>query len=438
MNEIKKPDATLKKLLPTQKPRPGVQYIASQFAYPFERDGRQYIYNTLTKQFVEAALPARAMAGEGCDELIEGYFLAPEGKDECAFYESISTMMRAYSRKKAHRGYIILPTLACNARCVYCYEEGRAQITMTPEIVEQTIKFILDTHEGDKVNLSWFGGEPLLRPDIIDRICQGLREAELEYKSSAISNGSLITPAIIEKMTGPWNVKHIQISMDGAEDEYIRRKRYFKAADQYHDVMRNIELLAEAGISVSIRCNVDEGNWNGIPAFIEDLKAHIQTRSQVGVYFAPLNDVRESECCGDMWARILDAEPMCTKAGFRRSKFMRFGGNFRVNHCMVDANSAVICPDGSLYPCEHCPPEARYGDIFNGVTDEAARKAFCGVGPTREKCRKCPFLPECTSFSHCPIQDMHCREVRDMMEKETLNGLLDRSMDDQAGDGSAC
>ncbi|MGX8705251.1 MAG: radical SAM protein [bacterium] len=438
MNEIRKPDTTLKKLLPAQKPRPGIKYIPSQFAYPFERDGRQYVYNTLTKQFVEAALPTQAMAGEGYDELIGGYFLVPEGKDECAFYESISTMMRAYSRKKAHRGYTILPTLACNARCVYCYEEGRAQVTMTPEIVEQTIKFILDTHEGDKVHLSWFGGEPLLRPDMIDRICEGLREAGLEYKSSVISNGSLITPAIIEKMKGSWNVKNIQISMDGAEADYIRRKRYFKAADQYHDVMRNINMLAETGIVVSIRCNVDENNWEDIPAFIEDLKANIQNRSQVGVYFVPLNEVRESERGISMWRRIVEISPMIAAAGFRRSGYMRSGSNFRVNHCMADANSVVICPDGSLYACEHCPPEAHYGDIFNGVTDEAARKAFCAPGPMREKCRGCAFLPECTAYPHCPIQDTHCKEVRNMMEQETLNALLDRKSKEQAEDDPVC
>ena len=99
-----------------------------------------------------------------------------------------------------------------------------------------------------------------------------------------------------------------------------------------------------------------------------------------------------------------------------------------------------IAPDGSLYPCEHCPPEARYGDISHGVTDEAARKAFCSVGKTREKCRNCVFLPECTSFSNCPIQDTHCKVVRRMVEMVMLNGLLERKTDPEetAAQGSIC
>lgn len=79
----------------------------------------------------------------------------PADKDECAYYNQISSLMRVYSRKKGIRGYTILPTLGCNARCVYCYEEGMQQVTMTPEIVEQAIRFILDTHQGDRVKTTW-------------------------------------------------------------------------------------------------------------------------------------------------------------------------------------------------------------------------------------------------------------------------------------------
>jgi len=219
MLEIKKPDAALAKFLPPASPRPGIKYIPSQYALPFTHGGKDYIFHNLTKQCVEGALPASARAGEGWDELIAAHFLVPENKDECAWYNQISALMRAYSRKKGIRGYTILPTFGCNARCVYCYEEGMKQVTMTPEIEEQVIRYILGTHEGDKVKLSWFGGEPLLGVRTIDRVCEGMREAGLDYKSSMISNGSLITPEIVKKMASDWNLSHIQISMDGADGD---------------------------------------------------------------------------------------------------------------------------------------------------------------------------------------------------------------------------
>ena len=426
MKEIHKPDAALAKLLPPASPRPGINYIPSQYALPFAHGGENYIFHNLTKQCVEGTLPASARAGEGWDELIAAYFLVPENKDECTWYNQISALMRAYGKKKGVRGYTILPTFGCNARCVYCYEEGMKPVSMTPETVEQVIRYILDTHADDTVKLSWFGGEPLLGEKTIDRVCEGLREAGLEYTSSMISNGSLITPEIVRKMAGDWKLSHIQISMDGAERDYISRKRYYADRDDYHRVMNAISMMSEAGIRVSIRCNVDEDNWAGIPQFLEDLKVGVGNKNKVSVYFGPLNSVRMGEDDLTMWEKIRDSQPLVEEAGFRTKFFIGMGLRFRTCHCMADSGGVVISPDGGLYPCEHCPEESRFGDIWHGVTDEAARKEFCRVDRTREKCRACPFLPDCTSFAACPVYDTHCREVREMMAMDTLGRMVDR------------
>ncbi len=440
MIEIRKPDATLMKLLPPVNPQTDIKYIPSQFALTFEHNGRKYVFNTLTKQCVEGALPGNAMAGEGFDELIVNQFLVPENKDECAYYESISALMRAYSRKKDIRGYTILPTFACNARCVYCYEEGMKQVTMSPGIVERTIGYILETRLKDKsVKLAWFGGEPLMCTGIIDRICEGLRENGVEYKSSMISNGSFITREIVEKMVSDWKLDHIQISADGAEQDYIKRKNYRDCNDHYISVMRSCGLMSEKGIKVTVRCNVDEENFGNIGKFLDDMKANVGHKENVSVYFAPLNNVRMGENDLEMWRRINAAGSLIEAAGFGVSPFLGIGTGFRINHCMADGNSVVIAPDGSLYLCEHCPPQSRFGNIFDGITDKAAHDSFCNVGKTREKCRKCPFLPDCTSFANCPVYDTHCREVHELNAYEALARMVDNKENENTdGENPIC
>lgn len=435
MNEFHKPDPRLMKLLPPAEPRPGVAYKPSQFALPFECGGKQYVFSTLTKQCVEAALPASAHAGEGYDELIRGLFLVPEDRDETAFYQSIVSLLQLHYRRKDFSGYIILPTLGCNARCVYCFEEGRKRVNMAPETVEQVIRFIVDTHQGDEVILSWFGGEPLLCPGVIDRVCAGMREAGIKYQSAMVSNGSLITPEILEKMTGDWALRSIQISMDGAEEDYIARKRYAAYHDYYHEVMKAVSRMSEAGISVSIRSNVDEKNWDGITRFLKDLEENVRHKERVEVYFSPLHQVRGSDAGPAMWNRIAQLRRAIGEAGFKGgSAVTGLGQSLRLYHCMTDGGGVAIGPDGSLYCCEECTPASRFGDVWHGVTDEKARRDFCRTDILREKCRGCAFLPYCTHFAGCPNQEKRCREVHHDMTLHALRALIEENVSLEAGE----
>ena len=437
MNEIQSTDPNLARLLPHAEPSLELEYKPSQFAVPFECGGRRYVFNTLTKQCVETELPASVRAGEGYDELIRHLFLVPEDKDECQFYRSVISMMRIYCRRPDFQGYTILPTTGCNARCYYCYEQDMEQVTMTPQTVEQTIRFILGTYQKQPVSLSWFGGEPLLCPDIIDRICEGLRAAGVAYKSSMVSNGSLITSDIVGKMAGCWKLSSIQISMDGCEEDYIARKRYCACHDEYHAVMAAISSMAEAGIDVQVRCNVDQDNWSRIPRFIEELKAGIRCREKVSIYFIPLYHVQASGESLRLREKIMQADPAVRKAGFRMVPFGSVGKTLRISHCMADSGGVVIGPDGGLFACEQCPPGSRFGDIWNGVTDEAARKEFCRIDLIREKCRACPFLPYCTGFGSCPVQEKYCREVHAAATLHLLKTMVETNgtgMDETTSD----
>lgn len=432
VREIKKPDEALAKiLLPASLPE-GVFCVPSRFTLSFAHKGRNYVYNTLTRQCLEAELPERCRAGEGCDELIGNLFLVPEDKDECGFYNDLSSLLRKYARIRSgggYQGFTIMPSLACNASCIYCYEEGMKPVTMTPETADRTIRFILETGSDKGVTLRWFGGEPLLRPDLIGRICEGLRDSGRSYHSVMVSNGSLITEEILSKMKGLWRLTRIQISMDGAESDYILRKRYGSYEDQYQRVLGAVRAVSEAGIQVLVRCNVDCENIDSFPLFLKDLKKSVPCREGVKLYLSPLYQVRAGQEDLRIWEKVADAGPMIEAAGFSSFYSSPSGKKkpYRASRCMADGNGVVIGPDGSLYACEHCPPESRLGDIWRGVTGDEAGKEFCRSDRTRVKCRTCPFLPDCTSFASCPVEDSQCREVRTMLKTAWLRHLIDNA-----------
>lgn len=65
---------------------------------------------------------------------------------------------------------IIMPTEACNFRCVYCYQEFKAK-SMAPRVVAGVMNLLTRrAPELDYLHLSWFGGEPLLAKHLIEKI----------------------------------------------------------------------------------------------------------------------------------------------------------------------------------------------------------------------------------------------------------------------------
>ena len=102
----------------------------------------------------------------------------------------------------------ILPTTTCNARCFYCFEQGMEYRKMSRKTVEDVLRFILEhkPKEHKKIHIHWFGGEPMCAADNIDRICDGLDEAGIEYTAEMTSNGSLFDEESVKKASEKWKV----------------------------------------------------------------------------------------------------------------------------------------------------------------------------------------------------------------------------------------
>ncbi|XP_077138138.1 molybdenum cofactor biosynthesis protein 1 isoform X2 [Ranitomeya variabilis] len=147
-------------------------------------------------------------------------------------------------------------TEKCNLRCQYCMpEEGvkltpKSDLLSAPEILALAKLFV---QEGvDKIRLT--GGEPLIRPDVVDIIAQ-LKKLE-GLKTIALTTNGINLARLLPKLKDA-GLDVLNISLDTlvpAKFEFIVRRKGF------HKVMEGIHRAVELGYNpVKVNCVVMRG-----------------------------------------------------------------------------------------------------------------------------------------------------------------------------------
>jgi uncharacterized protein len=174
---------------------------------------------------------------------------------------------------------ILLPTEACNFRCVYCYEEFKYK-RMEPWVVRGVKGLMSRRAPGlTSLSVSWFGGEPLLALDVIDEVmihAQSLRSANppLRVTSDATTNGYLLTPSVLSRLL-ELGVTNYQISFDGPREYHDRKRVLAGGKGTYDRIWENLVAArgAKGAYHIMVRLHVDHENAEAIPRFIEEYRA---------------------------------------------------------------------------------------------------------------------------------------------------------------------
>ena len=108
-------------------------------------------------------------------QLYEMGIIVNDKVDEIACLE-LERKISMYSFTSDEVGFVIAPTMDCNAYCFYCYEnETRKSCYMDERTEKSLVEYIKNIALGKKrMYISWFGGEPLLCRDLIVRISNEL------------------------------------------------------------------------------------------------------------------------------------------------------------------------------------------------------------------------------------------------------------------------
>ena len=296
----------------------------------------------------------------------------------------------------------INPTMHCNLRCYYCYEEHTKGTRMKQETIDATIAYIkkqVSSGRYKHISLSFFGGEPLLyfrqsvKP-LLEEV-KKIQTDDVKFSIHFTSNITLLTKEMTDYLL-PWNPS-FQITIDGNEFIHNMVKQLpDKDKSAYRIAINNIKKLLGLKLKVAIRFNYTAKTLERFYDVVEDMKDFTDEEKQ----YANINFHR-------IWqdTKIPDSELQETvdslEEAFRKAGFFVVSSTSRtIGRCYGDVeDSLVINYDGNVYKCtardfddEHS--EGRLQPDGSIVWNERHQKRI-EVRYCNSTCHACLIFPLC-------------------------------------------
>lgn len=385
-------------------------YRLLHYCVPVQVEEGTLLFNVLTRELL-LLTPEEYANALDCAYLRQQWFVVPMETDEKKLVGLVRWLQGTMRKESKHIDkYTIMTTMDCNARCFYCYELGRARIPMSNETAVKTADFIKANCGGKEVNISWFGGEPLYNAPVIDVITDRLREGNVAFRCSMVSNAYLFDDALVQKAKENWNLKWVQITLDGTEQVYNRCKAFiYREGSAYQVVIGNIARLLEAGISVVVRMNIDFHNADDLMALAEELAERFKGKTGLRAYPHLIFDEKKSwdeRYPLDQWKKLYQMmnrlEDKLVELGLH-TMGEPLKRELRRNYCMADDEHAVVVtPDGHLSVCEHFSESEFIGDLDSQHRDKAVITSWCEHCDEIPECNDCFYYPDCVRIKKCP------------------------------------
>lgn len=201
------------------------------------------------------------------------------------------TLIDSYGR--IHRDLRVSLTDRCSLRCTYCMPHDFNKWLPSETLLSATelVKIIEIAVSQGITEVRLTGGEPLLRPDIVE-IVSRINALENAPELSMTTNGAAL--AKVAKDLANAGLKRINISLDTLDWERFKRLTF---RDRYDDVIDGISAAREAGLS-PIKINTvlmrDINGDEAIPLLKWALKENLNLRF---IEQMPLD-------AGDAWTRL--------------------------------------------------------------------------------------------------------------------------------------
>jgi len=385
------------------------------------------------------------------EALIGAHFLLEDDEDELATAKA-DLLRDRFRTDQLH--LTIAPTMDCNFRCDYCFEE-HLKVSMSKHVQDKLLEFVREkTSAADTLLVTWYGGEPLLPKayPAVERLSQAFvelaRERGLTYQAHLVTNGFFLDR---ERMTRlrELGVAKVQVTFDGPREQHDARRHLVGGRGSFDRILANVKETLDLA-EFQVRVNVDARNSMEALEVVEALKAEgvcppaRPYLAQVTHDGAACGNIQELCYSSQDFARMeVEVYREAARRGLPLSRYpFRLAGAF----CTADRlNGYVVAPNGLLFKCWHevtMSPERSIGSLLDGQQpfQKATEDRWLNWDALGSKtgCRSCEVMPLC--HGGCPLEAMkHPERDRGACEhyKFHLEPLLEVRHLHRTGDGAS-
>lgn len=290
-------------------------------------------------------------------------------------------------------------TKDCQLACKYCYLVGKNnEERMSFEIAKQAIDYILGNRKmfnEQSVIFDFIGGEPFLEIDLIDKICDYVKQQMYllnhpwfnSYRFNFSTNGIMYNDPRVQKYINK-NRSHLSIgiTIDGTQQKHDMNRIYKDGRGSYNDVVKNISLWLEQFSNSGTKVTVGSAD---LPYIVE---------SVLHLYGLGIKDVNINVVFEDVWKenddklleeQLLKLADIIIDRKLYEDHSCSFFSDFigtpqdreRDNQNWCGAGKMLsIDSKGNFYPCTRfakyslrCKPPIIIGNIHDGINTNLLR-----------------------------------------------------------------
>lgn len=311
-------------------------------------------------------------------------------------------------------------TNSCNLQCKYCVVVNNKKLqknqTMSYEKVTEYLEYFYKNHDrmAEEINISIYGGEPLLYPNLIFRIWEetnrifGISSKKVNF--IILTNALLFDSEILNFLKND-NIQ-VVVSLDGDKETTNANRVDKKGRGAYEKIVKNLKILDNNNIKYSISATIGIGNENNT---FSTFKHIIDNTGAKNIGLNYIMDVDNYKRTTTKYAKkvtegLIEIHKTYHSTDVYEDRLSRKIKAYKdklpiIKDCTGCGKQIVFTPDNKIGPCQSFYSEKMYFNEFKNDKEliDLSFSKWNKITPFNKKdCQDCIALGSCGGG--CPFR----------------------------------